>query len=89
MRRLAARLAARHGNPSPSVIRANRLFARLVESEPQAKKRLYREKKMRAAQTRDRDQLIDWMGRTYDRHYPKTKEQVLRPRKRPPGSPKK
>jgi hypothetical protein len=89
MRGLVASTALAHARPlSPEAVRG--MLEQLGEDERQAVKRLYREKKMRAAKTRDLQELIDWLGRTYDRqHYPKTVEQVMRRRQRPRLVPKK
>jgi hypothetical protein len=46
-------------------------------------KHFYLEKKMRAAGTRDLRELVWWMGKTYDPHFPETVDDVLRPHRRP------
>lgn len=88
MRGLVAGTAFARDSPlSPQAVRG--MLEQLGEDERQAVKRLYREKKMRAAKTRDLEELIDWLGRTYDDRYPETVEQVMRRRQRPRLRPKK
>jgi Arm domain-containing DNA-binding protein len=56
----------------------------LMGEDPRAvMKAFYRAKKMAAAKTRDLEELVDWMGRTYDAHYPKTVDDVARRPHRP------
>jgi len=70
---------------SPAKVRF--MLAQLGEDERAAVKRLFVEKMMRRAKTRDLAEVIDWMGRNGidKRAFPKVIEDVMRGRGHPPG----
>lgn len=91
MRELVAELVmsgkVKHWRRKQSIASARSLVTQLGETEREAVKRLFREKMMREAGTRDIEELVDWMGRhpIDKRRYPKTIDAVVGGRGRLPG----